>query len=92
MYCFLTLTKLSNYIFDVFLFLQIELEKRLKTFPLRSFFMFERVSIVKVWKDANEAIKMIHEVPEKLKDYDREMQKKPKFDKCKKKEGKHRIK
>jgi hypothetical protein len=45
--------------------------------------MFERVRELKVWKDANEAIKMIHEVPEKLKDYDREMQKKPKFDKLK---------
>lgn len=40
----------------------------------------QRVSIVKVWKDANEAIKMIHEVPEKLKKTDIEMQKKPRFD------------
>lgn len=36
---------------------------------------------MKVWKDANEAIKMIHEVPEELQKTEREMQKKPRFDK-----------
>lgn len=36
--------------------------------------------MAKVWKDANEVIKMIHELPnEELKDYDRKMIKKPKF-------------
>lgn len=39
---------------------------------------------MKVWKDANE-IGMIHELPdEKLRQLDREMQKKPNFDKSKK--------
>ena len=39
--------------------------------------------MAKVWKDANEAIKMIQDI---------EMRKKPKFDKYKKKEGNYRIK
>jgi predicted AAA+ superfamily ATPase len=42
--------------------------------------LIKRVRVMaKVWKDANEVIKMIHELPnEKLKKYDKEMQKKPK--------------
>lgn len=47
----------------------------------------------KVWKDADEVVKMIHELPsEKLKNYDREMRKKPTFEKNEKKEGNPRIK
>lgn len=42
---------------------------------------------MKVWKDANEVIKMIHELPSELKNIDREMSKKPNFEhhekKCK---------
>lgn len=41
---------------------------------------------MKKWKDANDVIKMIHELPSELKDVDREMSKKPNFDKFKKKE------
>lgn len=38
--------------------------------------------MAKVWKDANEAIKMIHDIEDsKLRELDREMRKKPKFDK-----------
>ena len=49
--------------------------------------------MAKVWKDANEAIKMIHDIEDsKLRELDIEMRKKPKFDKYKKKEGKYRIK
>lgn len=49
--------------------------------------------MAKIWKDANEVIKMIHELPnEKLKDYDKEMQKIPFLNKSKKKGGKPRIK
>ncbi|WGX74876.1 hypothetical protein QJS64_12140 [Paraclostridium bifermentans] len=41
---------------------------------------------MKKWKDANEVIKMIHELPsEKLRNIDKEMSKKPNFDKYKKK-------
>lgn len=48
---------------------------------------------MKKWKDADEVIKMIHELPnEKLRNIDKEMVKKPNFDKCKKKEGKTRFK
>lgn len=48
---------------------------------------------MKKWKDADEVIKMIHELPnEKLRNIDKEMVKKPNFDKYKKKEGKPRIK
>ncbi|WP_158534767.1 hypothetical protein [Romboutsia maritimum] len=43
---------------------------------------------MKKWVDANKVIKMVHEVPEKLQNYDREMKKKSNFDKMKKKEGK----
>ena len=43
--------------------------------------------MAKVWKDANEAIKMIHDIEDsKLRELDIEMRKKPKFDKYKKKE------
>ena len=49
--------------------------------------------MVKIWKDANEAIKMIHDIEDsKLRELDIEMRKKPKFDKYKKKEGNYRIK
>lgn len=48
---------------------------------------------MKKWKDANEVIKMIHDLDShKLRQLDREMIKKPRFDKYKKKEGKPRIK
>ncbi|XTR36654.1 hypothetical protein ACQQ2T_08795 [Paraclostridium tenue] len=47
---------------------------------------------MKVWKDADEVIKMIHELPSELRNVDREMSKKPNFDKYKKKEGKPRFK
>lgn len=41
----------------------------------------------KVWKDANEVIKMVHELPSnKMRETEKEMVKKPKFDKTKKKE------
>lgn len=44
---------------------------------------------MKKWKDANDVIKMIHELPnENLRNIDKEMSKKPNFDKCKKKEEK----
>lgn len=40
--------------------------------------------MAKVWKDANEAIKMVHDIEEyKLRELDIEMRKKPKFDKSK---------
>lgn len=43
---------------------------------------------MKVWKDADEVIKMVHELDsEKLRQLDREMQKKPNFDKSKKGEN-----
>ena len=46
---------------------------------------------MKKWKDANEVIKMIHELPnEKLRNIDKEMSKKPNFDKWNKKEEKPR--
>ena len=42
--------------------------------------------MAKVWKDANEAIKMIHDIEDdKLRELDIEMRKKPKFDKYMKK-------
>lgn len=42
--------------------------------------------MAKVWKDANEAIKMIHDIEDdKLRELDIEMRKKPKFDKNKEK-------
>lgn len=45
--------------------------------------------MAKVWKDADEVIKMVHELPSnKLRAIDKEMKQKPKFDKCKKKEEK----
>lgn len=48
---------------------------------------------MKRWVDANDVIKMVHELDcEKLRQIDREMCKKPNFDKNKKKEGKTRIK
>ena len=41
---------------------------------------------MKKWKDANEVIKMVHELDShKLRQLDREMSKKPNFDKRKKK-------
>ncbi len=47
---------------------------------------------MKVWKDANEVIKMIHDLDNhKLRQLDREMSKKPNFDKCKGK-GSSKIK
>ena len=40
--------------------------------------------MAKVWKDADEVIKMVHELPNnKLRKLDREMTKKPNFDKSK---------
>lgn len=40
---------------------------------------------MKKWKDANEVIKMVHELPNKnLRNIDKEMVKKPNFDKNKK--------
>ena len=48
---------------------------------------------MKVWKDADEVVKMIHDLEDKkLREYDKEMKKKPKFDKYKKKGGKPRKK
>ena len=45
--------------------------------------------MAKVWRDANEVIKMVHELPSnKLRKIDKEMVSIPKFNKCKKKEGK----
>lgn len=42
---------------------------------------------MKKWKDANEVIKMVHELDShKLRQLDREMSKKPNFDKWDKKE------
>ena len=46
---------------------------------------------MKVYKDIDEVIKPT-EVPKKLWEYEKEMKKKPNFDKMKKKEGKHRKK
>ncbi|WP_155486227.1 hypothetical protein [Paraclostridium sordellii] len=40
---------------------------------------------MKKWTDADEVIKMIHKLPSDLKDVDREMSKKPNFDKFDKK-------
>ena len=38
--------------------------------------------MAKVWKDANEVIKMVHELPSnKLREIDKEMSKKPNFNK-----------
>jgi hypothetical protein len=46
---------------------------------------------MKKWKDANEVIKMVHELDShKLRQLDREMSKKPNFDKWDKKEEKPR--
>lgn len=46
---------------------------------------------MKKWKDANEVIKMVHDLDShKLRQLNREMSKKPNFDKCKKKEEKSR--
>lgn len=43
---------------------------------------------MKKWKDANEVIKMVHDLDNhKLRQLDREMSKKPNFDKRNKKEG-----
>lgn len=37
--------------------------------------------MAKVWKDADEVVKMIHDLEDKkLREYDREMKIKPKFD------------
>lgn len=48
---------------------------------------------MKVWKDANEVIKMIHELPSELKNIDREMSKKPNYDnrKIRKNLGKRKL-
>jgi hypothetical protein len=50
--------------------------------------------MVKAWKDANEVIKMVNELPsKKLRKVEKEMISIPKFDKnIDKKEGKPRIK
>lgn len=45
---------------------------------------------MKKWKYANEVIKMIHKLPSDLRNVDREMSKKPNFDKWDKKEEKPR--
>lgn len=46
--------------------------------------------MAKVWKDADEVIKMVHELPSnKLRETEKEMVSIPKFDKCKKKEEKY---
>jgi hypothetical protein len=43
--------------------------------------------MAKVWKDANEVIKMVHELPSnKLREIDKEMVSIPKFDKWNKNE------
>lgn len=48
---------------------------------------------MKKWKDANEVIKMVHDLDShKLRQLDREMSKKSNFDKYEKKEGKPRTK
>lgn len=47
---------------------------------------------MKKWKDADDVIKMIHELPSELKNSEKEMRKKPNFDKNEKKEGIPRIK
>lgn len=47
---------------------------------------------MKKWKDADEVIKMIHELPnENLRNIDKEMVKNPNFDKYKKKRRKSSI-
>ena len=57
------------------------------------FFILWKGEFMKVYKDIDEVIKPT-EVPKKLWEYEKEMKKKPKFDKVKinKKEGKPRIK
>ena len=46
---------------------------------------------MKKWKDANDVIKMVHDLDShKLRQLDREMSKKPNFDKWDKKEEKSR--
>ena len=46
-----------------------------------SFLRSKGDSMVKVWKDADEAIKMIHDIEDsKLRELDIEMRKKPKFE------------
>ena len=53
------------------------------------FYVQRMKAMAKIWKDANEVIKMIHELPSnKLREIDKEMVSIPKFDKCKKKEEK----
>lgn len=48
------------------------------------FFNVQKGGTMKVWKDIDEVVKMIHELPNnKLRNLDREMTKKPKFDKSK---------
>ena len=48
-----------------------------------SLFMFKRVrGMTKVWKDVDEVIKMVHELPSnKLRETEKEMVSIPKFDK-----------
>lgn len=41
---------------------------------------------MKKWKDADDIIKMIHELPSELRNIEKEMWKNPKFDKWNKKE------
>ncbi len=47
-----------------------------------SYLIKRGIDMAKVWKDANEVIKMIHDLEDhRLRELDREMRKKPKFDK-----------
>ena len=50
-------------------------------------------SMVKVWKDVDEVVKMIHDLEDKkLRELDKEMKIKPKFEKCENKEEKYHKK
>ena len=41
----------------------------------------------KKWREIDEVVKMVHELPQKLKQYDKIMKEKPNFDKSKQKGG-----
>lgn len=58
-----------------------------------SFLRSKGEGMVKVWKDVDDVVKMIHDLEDKnLRELNREMRKKPKFDKCKNKEEKNHKK
>ena len=43
--------------------------------------------MIKKWREIDEVVKMVHELPQKLKQYDKIMKEKPNFDKSKQKGG-----